>query len=145
MSRARTSAVLLSVQVSSVVLSACTRQEPPGARPSEPAGSALIAAAEPAASGRAGPAAGKREPLLGGIEDNLPFVPGGKKLVSVAWRTWVYTDTGAQRTRFGYLRAGAVVDRREPAILNAGCAGGWYRINPRGFVCIGKGATLDEK
>ena len=144
MSRARLSAVLLAVLVSSVVPGGCTRQEPPGARPSEAGGSALIAAAESAASARPRSRLGQPDPPLGGIEDNLPFNPSGKKLASVAWRTWVYTDTGAQRTRFGYLRAGAVVDRREPAIANAGCAGGWYRINPRGFVCIGKGATLDD-
>jgi hypothetical protein len=26
---------------------------------------------------------------------------------------------------------------------NEGCEGGWLRINPRGFVCLGKGATQD--
>jgi hypothetical protein len=41
------------------------------------------------------------------------------------------------------LRAGAVLPARGPAIQNSGCEGGWYRINPRGFVCVGKGATLD--
>lgn len=85
------------------------------------------------------------ESVLGTVEDNLPFKPTGKKLASIAWRTWVYTDTGPQRTRYGYLRAGAIVDARGPEIKNSGCQGGWYRINPRGFVCIGKGATLDLK
>lgn len=80
---------------------------------------------------------------LGSVEDNLPFEPNGEKLGSTAWRTWIYTDTGPGRTRLGYLRAGAVVDRRGPAIRNDGCRGEWYRINPRGFVCVGKGATLD--
>ncbi len=79
----------------------------------------------------------------GTVDDNLPFSPDGTKLASIAWRTWVYTDTGPQRTRLGYLRAGAVVDARGPAIKNDGCADGWYRINPRGFVCVGKGATLN--
>lgn len=82
-------------------------------------------------------------PLLGGPDDNLPFAATGEKLGSTAWRTWIYTDTGPARTRLGYLRAGAVVDVRGPAIENDGCRGGWYRINPRGFVCVGKGATLD--
>jgi hypothetical protein len=79
----------------------------------------------------------------GGPSDNLPFDPTGEQLGSIAWRTWIYTDTGPRRTRLGYLRAGAVVDRRGPEIRNDGCPGGWYRINPRGFVCVGKGATLD--
>lgn len=79
----------------------------------------------------------------GSLEDNLPFEPTGLKVASIAWRTWIYTDVGPSRTRYGYLRAGAVVDRRDPLITNAGCQGGWTRVNPRGFVCLGKGATLD--
>lgn len=80
---------------------------------------------------------------LGTVDDNLPFSPTGQKVASIAWRTWIYTDTGPKRTRLGYLRAGAIVDARGPAIKNEGCAAGWYRINPRGFVCTGKGATMD--
>ena len=37
---------------------------------------------------------------------------------------------------------GAVVDVRGPPIENDGCEEGWYRVNPRGFVCMGLGATL---
>lgn len=83
---------------------------------------------------------------LGTLEDNLPFSADGanvSKIASIAWRTWIYSDTGTRRTRYGYLRAGSVVDARGPALKNEGCAGGWYRINPRGFVCVGMGATLD--
>jgi hypothetical protein len=79
----------------------------------------------------------------GTVDDGLPFKPDGTKLLSTAFRTWIYTDTGPKRTRYGYLRFGAVVDAKGPPILNDGCAGGWYRVNPRGFVCVGKGATLD--
>jgi len=122
-------------------LAACSRQEPPGAsRPVEPrfAGSSI-----PSSSGSArhGPSAAPDE--LGKIGDDLPFSPTGTRLASIAWRTWVYTDTGPNRGRYGYLRAGSVVDAREPAIVNAGCEGGWHRINPRGFVCIGMGASRD--
>ncbi|MCH2110025.1 MAG: L,D-transpeptidase [Polyangiaceae bacterium] len=80
---------------------------------------------------------------LGSIDDNLPFNPEGLEIGSIAWRTWIYTDTGPQRTRLGFLRAGAVVAARGPKIVNAGCQGGWLRINPRGFICLGKGATTD--
>lgn len=80
---------------------------------------------------------------VGTAEDRLPFAPTGEKLASIAWRTWVYTDVGPERTRLGYLRAGAVVDARGPLLKNSGCEAGWYRINPRGFVCLGKGATTD--
>jgi L,D-transpeptidase catalytic domain len=88
-------------------------------------------------------AAGAAEPELGSVSDHLPFVPTELRLGSIAHRTWVYTDTGPNRTRLGYLRSGAIVDARGPEIRNPGCDGGWLRINPRGFVCLGKGATLD--
>src|SRR4051794_31137566 len=78
----------------------------------------------------------------GSVDDNLPFSPDGTRVASVAWRTWIYTDTGKQRSRYGYLRVGAIVDARGPAIVNEGCEGGWYRVNPRGFVCVGLGASL---
>jgi hypothetical protein len=81
------------------------------------------------------------EGQAGATADNLPFSPTGEKLASLAWQTWIYTDTGPKRTRLGYLRVGAVVDARGPLVKNEGCEGGWLRINPRGFVCLGKGAT----
>ncbi|APR78019.1 Hypothetical protein A7982_03366 [Minicystis rosea] len=45
-------------------------------------------------------------------------------------------------TKLGYLRAGAVVDRSEASAGTDNCAGGWYRVKPRGYVCVGKGASL---
>jgi hypothetical protein len=81
-------------------------------------------------------------PTPGSADDNLPFTPDGTRVASVAWRTWIYNDVGKQRTRYGYLRVGAIVDARGPAIVNDGCDGGWYRVNPRGFVCVGLGASL---
>jgi hypothetical protein len=94
--------------------------------------------AEP--SSPAGPFSAAR-PDLGTAADNLPFTPTDAKVASIAWRTWVYSDTGPKRTRFGYLRAGAIVPSRGPLLKNDGCPGGWLRVNPRGFVCVGKGAT----
>ena len=82
-------------------------------------------------------------PTPGSNDDNLPFSPDGTRIASVAWRTWIYTNVGKQRTRYGYLRVGAQVDARGPAIVNDGCQGGWYRVNPRGFACIGLGASLN--
>jgi hypothetical protein len=126
------------------LLGCARRADPPGAASSgsasaEPETVAIESNAEDSEGGDA--AAPRVE--QGSMLDALPFEPGGKKIASIAWRTWVYTDVGDKRTRYGYLRAGAVVDAREPPIVNAGCAGGWYRVNPRGFVCVGKGASLD--
>ncbi|WP_438020304.1 L,D-transpeptidase [Sorangium sp. So ce315] len=57
-------------------------------------------------------------------------------------RTWIYVAPDERSTKLGYLRAGAVVDRAELPAGTKGCAGGWYRIAPRGYVCVGKGASL---
>ncbi len=119
---------------------ACSERAPPGALAEASASAVVVAAAVPSGARESGPAAASD---VGTALDTLPFSSTGDKIASIAWRTWVYTDTGPKRTRFGYLRAGAVVPRRGPAIANEGCPGGWYRINPRGFICVGRGATLD--
>ncbi len=69
--------------------------------------------------------------------------PGhGAKIASIAMRTWIYVAPNDRSTKLGYLRAGAVVDRAQTSAGTKNCEGGWYRIAPRGYVCVGKGATL---
>jgi lipoprotein-anchoring transpeptidase ErfK/SrfK len=135
------------IPILSAALVGCwQRHEPPGA--TKPDARTLTTRAGPTGES-ADPDDGSEESTrshtieLGSVADSLPFEPTGLRIASIAWRTWIYTDTGPMRTRYGYLRAGAIVDARGPAIQNDGCAEGWYRINPRGFVCLGKGATLD--
>lgn len=125
--------------VAGLLFAACARGEPPGAELSRE--TALVSAE--ATDALASAQAHHREATPGSIQDNVPFAATGERAASIAWRTWVYTDVGRNRTRYGYLRAGAIVDVRGPPIKNDGCDGGWYRVNPRGFVCIGLGATLD--
>jgi hypothetical protein len=122
-----------------LVLAACGVTRPPGVEDAPTALTLRLEPASPPAEGGERTGA-ERE---GTVDDNLPFLPDGTKLYSTAYRTWIYTDVGPRRRRYGYLRAGEAVDARGPAISNAGCQGGWYRINPRGFVCLAKGATLD--
>ncbi len=123
---------------------ACSeRKEPPSS--ADHSQSKRVVAAELAGTA-AGPSVPETSPsgvVQGTVDDTLPFLPTGERLGSTAWRTWVYTDTGPRRTRYGYLRVGSQVDARGPRITNAGCEQGWYRVNPRGFVCLGLGATLD--
>ena len=57
-------------------------------------------------------------------------------------RTWIYDAPRAGSHKLGYLRAGAVIDRAEDSAGQAGCEGGWYRVVPRGYACVGKGASL---
>ncbi|MBX3231304.1 MAG: L,D-transpeptidase [Labilithrix sp.] len=46
--------------------------------------------------------------------------------------------------KIGYLRLGTVVSRSDTPYGNANCPGGWYGIAPRGFVCSGKYASIDD-
>ncbi len=59
-------------------------------------------------------------------------------------QVWVHQSPGPASPRIGYLRLGAMVARDAKAAGNDGCAGGWYAIAPRGYVCVGDEATLDE-
>jgi hypothetical protein len=65
------------------------------------------------------------------------------RIASIAMRTYVYLEPNHRSTRLGYLRAGAVVGRAADPAGTEGCSGGWYRIEPRGYVCVGRGASLD--
>lgn len=66
------------------------------------------------------------------------------KLASIAIETPIYDEPRWAKTRIGYLRAGAIIKRSEaPATAGPRCPGGWYRVEPRGFVCVGAMASLD--
>jgi len=71
-----------------------------------------------------------------------PTTPGFE-LASIGKETWIYAAPGWKSQRIGYLRAGAVVVRKEKPRSRANCAEGWYAIEPRGYVCVGTYATLD--
>ena len=144
----RITPVALSIALIGAAGSGCARHEPPpGARPEASSDPIQVSVNWTGATDAAVPSrrdASLAQVTVGSIDDNLPFSPTAKKLASIAWRTWIYTDTGPKRTRYGYLRAGAVVNARATGtVKNDGCIGTWYRVNPRGFVCLGKGATLD--
>ncbi len=137
------------------LLGGCSKRvDPPGAlaaASAEPAGRVVGAPAPASASATAHPPSSNKQSSApsaepGGVLDNLPFDENGPDVIqvaSIAWRTWIYTDTGRSRTRYGYLRLGSIVAARGPKIVNSGCEGGWYRVNPRGFVCLGLGASTD--
>jgi L,D-transpeptidase-like protein len=113
-----------------LLLAACGETAaPPGPRADEPAAPLRLQA--PVESG-----------VLPAVADDGE--PGhGDRIASIAMRNWVYLQPDPESDKLGYLRAGAVVDRaRSPAGTN-GCPGGWYRIAPRGYVCVGNGASLE--
>ena len=67
----------------------------------------------------------------------------GPRLGSIAKETWVRAEPSRHARRIGYLRAGAIVQRGGEPEGFEGCKGGWYKIEPRGYVCIDRTATLD--
>ena len=116
-------------------LAACGNVEDPPGRALSPAPALpKLELPAPSAAASAGPAEPKP------VDDE----PGhGAKIASIAMRTWVYVAPNDRSTKLGYLRAGAVIDRAENSAGTKGCEGGWYRIAPRGYVCVGNGASLD--
>ncbi|WP_438019217.1 L,D-transpeptidase family protein [Sorangium sp. So ce315] len=65
------------------------------------------------------------------------------ELASIARETWIFAEPRWTARRIGYLRAGAIVARRPEPSGRESCGGGWYRVEPSGYVCIGASATLN--
>ncbi|HEY4122425.1 MAG TPA: L,D-transpeptidase, partial [Byssovorax sp.] len=87
------------------------------------------------------PASGEARSAGGGVGEAPSTAPReelepghGAKIASIAMRTWIYVAPREHSTKLGYLRAGAVVDRGDAPAGTDGCAGGWYRVAPRGYV-----------
>jgi len=72
-----------------------------------------------------------------------PLAEGAPRLASIAMLTEVRARPDANATKVGYLRAGAVVEIEPGEHGKAGCPGGFRKIKPYGFVCLGPEATLD--
>jgi lipoprotein-anchoring transpeptidase ErfK/SrfK len=123
--------------VLAVALGAASCEAPadPPASPPRPAHLALPADAalpEPAD-------AGEPPPDAAGDGDGW-----GGELTSIALETSIYEEPRWASRRIGYLRAGATVRRGAEAVTTGSrCPEGWYRVEPRGFVCVGPMATLD--
>ena len=138
--------------------SACSEPvEPPGRhlrdRTAEASSAHVAAASAPladgAASGSAASSSAAREPVdrepadREPAEDDAGEASFDAKVASIAMRTWIYQEPREHAQKLGYLRAGAIVRRASEAAGTEGCAGGWYAVAPRGYVCVGKGASLE--
>jgi hypothetical protein len=66
-------------------------------------------------------------------------------LYSTAIETYVRALAANGGRVLGYLRVGANVRRSDEPVTTEGCKGGWFAIEPRGFVCANDAATLDDK
>lgn len=85
------------------------------------------------------PDATRRSPRVSGLSNLDPE----RVLVATARRTFIVDEPRPGARRLGYLKAGSVVARQaEPAAMQ-GCSQGFYGIEPDGYVCVGKHASLD--
>lgn len=151
--RAVTGTLVSGASMIALTLASCTVGEPPGRSVDQktaevPVGSgsvepAMLRAPDPSSSEAPESIASPTTGSASGPLNAKALEPGhGAKIASIAMRTWIYVAPDDHSTKLGYLRAGAVVDRGEQSAGTTGCAGGWYRVVPRGYVCVGKGASL---
>jgi len=83
------------------------------------------------------------EPSPSSARDEEPVLDPDRLLVAIARETLIYEQPSFNATKIGYLRAGAQVRRDAQPAGHEGCKGGFYRIMPEGYVCVGATATLD--
>lgn len=108
-------------------------------------------AAPPAAS--AAPASGDEPPpgqaappivSLSGVATLPPPIPeGSPRLAATSMLTRVYAEPSTRGKPVGFLRAGAIVEMDPEPAGTDGCPGGFRKIKPYGYVCLGNDATLD--
>lgn len=72
-----------------------------------------------------------------------PVPDSAPRLAAVTMLTDVRAKPNPQAKRIGALRAGSVVEMEGDAAGTSGCPGGWRRIKPAGYVCVGPEATTD--
>src|SRR6185295_16551321 len=81
-------------------------------------------------------AAGSGEPTAAPASD--------KPLLGItAFVASVYKEPRDTAKKLGYLRVGTKVPRSAEPVGKSGCPGGWYAVEPRGYVCAGEDATTD--
>lgn len=72
-----------------------------------------------------------------------PVDPSKPLLGVTAFVATIYEGPRDTSKKLGYLRVGAKVPRASEPSGKSNCPGGWYQIEPRGYVCVGDEATLD--
>lgn len=91
-----------------------------------------------------GSGTGESEPA---DDETIPQVPvpaaNAPKLVAITHGVVVRDRPSPNGKVIGTLRAGGRVSRANEPYSKRGCAGGWYSVRPRGFVCVGDEASLD--
>ena len=81
--------------------------------------------------------------LDGATRAPLPVPSEGPRLAARGISVPVRDQPEPEAKIVGWLRAGAIVARSAEPAGKAGCKGGWYSIDPAGYVCVDEKATLD--
>ncbi len=73
----------------------------------------------------------------------VPAPPGKKRIFSIGQTTWIRKRPVVKEGEFlGYVRNGSSVPLRDEAMVRGqGCPGGFYQVEPRGFVCADRTVT----
>jgi hypothetical protein len=117
---------------------------PSSAPPALPA-----ASAEPAPTSTPSGDARAKSDLASAPKETIPAPddarPGGARLTSQGYVTWVYGHPRADEHQFlGYIRYGTSVALRSTELVpGQNCPGGFYAVAPRGFVCRDRTVTLE--
>jgi lipoprotein-anchoring transpeptidase ErfK/SrfK len=83
----------------------------------------------------------------GSVENEGPAIDTAKapKLAAIALQVSIYEKPAKGSRKIGYLRLGAVVSRSDSPSGTDGCAAGFYRVSPRGYVCADDSVSLDPQ
>lgn len=130
------------------VLGGCSKPEAPTLSSARPALGADDAAGSRAPVPKERPARPRVPPAvtLSGESQPLPAaaVEAGRPRVHArALRAWIHERPSFRSARLGYLRVGSSTPTADHPAGHEGCKGGWYPVEPEGYVCVGKRATLD--
>ncbi|MRG96543.1 L,D-transpeptidase [Polyangium spumosum] len=132
--------------VALAALSGCTsaKTEP---TPSPSPAAELMPPAPPAAAPAPAPASASAAAAPAPAPAPAPAAP---RIWSKGRFAWIHPQPGASRAWLGYLALGSSVPLKGGSVEAAQVKGfggcdAWYAVEPRGYVCAGAAATIDEK
>jgi len=77
--------------------------------------------------------------------DSAAEPASGPRIYAKTLRAWVFAAPSGAAAKLGYLRAGASSATTAKAAGFDGCPGGWFQVEPEGFVCAGPTATTNAQ
>jgi lipoprotein-anchoring transpeptidase ErfK/SrfK len=103
-----------------------------GGEPSDDGGVISLSKAQPAAGATA-------------LPDDPATMPraDGPRVGAVQMGVTIYEKPDPRSEKLGYLRIGGTLPRGDKPVKFDTCRGGYYRVLPKGYVCVDEGASLD--